>query len=230
MSNLEKEYELEEFYQNFGIYPEKSENYFIAALTHSSYDGKLGANYEQLEFLGDAVLSLVVAEYLFLKYPLKDEGELTKMRSYLVSRPHLNMIAEKMNLAQFIRHKIDEKNIHQAKDLGGDVVESIIGAFYLDSGIETIKKIVLKWMINENEMKIVSKNPLDPKSELYEWAQRRKRKLEFILLNPNLQNPTKFEVQVKMDHKLYGHGFGINKKDAEKNAAIQTLKMIDPHA
>jgi dsRNA-specific ribonuclease len=65
---------------------------------------------------------------------------------------------------------------------------------------------------------------------LYEWAQRRKRKLEFILLNPNLQNPTKFEVQVKMDHKLYGHGFGINKKDAEKNAAIETLKMIDPHA
>lgn len=230
MSPSEKKFELEEFYQRFGFYPEKSEKYFIAALTHSSYDGKSGSNYEQLEFLGDAVLSLVVAEYLFLNYPLKDEGELTKMRSYLVSRPHLNMIAEKMNLAQFIRHKIDEKNIHQAKDLGGDVVESIIGAYYLDSGIETIKKMVLKWMINENEMKIVSKNPLDPKSELHEWAQRRKRKLEFILLNPNLQNPKEFEVQVKMDDKLYGHGIGINKKNAEKNAAIATLKLIDPHA
>ena len=230
MSSLTTEYEFEDFYHDIGFHPKISEKYFIKALTHSSFDGKSGENYEQLEFLGDAVLSLIVAEYLYLKYPLKDEGELTKMRSYLVSRPHLNMISEKMNLSKFIRHKIDDKKIHQAKDLGGDVVESILGAYYLDGGIETARQIVLKWIINENEIKKVSKKSLDPKSELHEWAQRRRRRLEFVLLNPNIQNPTKFEVHVKMDDKLYGKGTGVSKKTAEKNAAIQTLKLLDPNA
>ncbi|HUH73061.1 MAG TPA: ribonuclease III [Chitinophagales bacterium] len=222
-------YELEEFYHLIGIYPKDSEKYFIAALTHASYDGNSKANYEQLEFLGDAVLSLIVAAYLFKKYPLKDEGELTKMRSFLVSRPHLNLIAEQMNLTHYIRHKIDDKKIDEAKDLGGDVVESILGAYYLDGGLETAQKIVLKWIINETEIKKASKKSLDPKSELHEWAQRRRRKLEFILSNPNIQNPSKFEIQVKMDDKLYGTGIGINKKTAEKNAAIQTLKLLDPN-
>ncbi len=230
MSSNNIKYELEGFYQKIGFYPRNSEKYFLIALTHSSLEGKSGENYEQLEFLGDAVLSLIVAEYLYLKYPIKDEGELTKMRSFLVSRPHLNAISEEMDLFQFVRHKIDEKNIHLAKDLGGDVVESILGAYYLDSGLEVVEKIVKKWIIHENEIKNALKNSLDPKSELHEWAQRKKRKLEFILLNPNLQNPSKFKVQVKMDNKLYGIGQGINKKAAEKNAAIQTLQLLDPNA
>lgn len=230
MSSHLSDSDLQEFYETIGFYPKKSEHYFIAALTHASYDGNLKDNYEQLEYLGDAVLGLVVAEFLFLKYPLKDEGELTKIRSSLVSRPNLNAVAEEMNLTKYIRHKIDEKKIYQAKDLGGDVVESIIGAYYLDGGIDIAKQIILKWIINENEIKITSKKTIDPKSELYEWAQRKKRKLDFILLNPNIQNPSKFEVHVKMDDKLYGKGIGINKKLAEKNAAIATLKLLDPNA
>lgn len=231
MEENSKGFELEKLYRHLGdLYPQQSEKYFKTALIHASSDGKPGANYEQLEFLGDAVLSIIVAEFLFQNFPLKREGELTKMRSFIVSRPQLNSVADEIELYPFIQHKIEKKYISQARDLGGDVIEALIGAYYLDSGIEAAKSFVNKWILNERRLQEVSLKSIDPKSKLHEWAQRRKKNLEFRLLNPNVQNPKQFEIQVWINGNQYGSGIGHNKRVAEKNAAIVALNMLDPHA
>ncbi len=224
-------YELAELYEHLGgLYPNTSEKHFKTALIHASAEGKPGANYEQLEFLGDAVLSIIVAEFLFQNFPLKKEGELTKMRSFIVSRPQLNSVADEIQLYPFIQHKIDKKYIDQARDLGGDVIEALIGAYYLDCGIDTAKSFVFRWILTEKRLNQISQKSIDPKSKLHEWAQRRKKKLEFRQLNPNLQNPKKFEIEVWINDTQYGSGKGHNKKTAEKNAAIAALHLLDPHA
>lgn len=224
-------FELEQLYlQLGGFFPKQSEKYFQLALIHPSLDGKPGGNYEQLEFLGDAVLSIIVAEYLYQNYPLKKEGELTKMRSFIVSRPQLNAAAEEIGLAAFVQHKIEKKYLNLAKDIGGNVIEALIGAFYLDGGIEAAKQFVYKWILNPDKLESVQIKSLDPKSKLHEWAQRRKKKLEFRLIQPNLQNPKEFEIEVWINDTCYGKGKGSNKKTAEKNAAIATLQQLDPHA
>lgn len=227
----QKSFELEKLYERLGgLYPLHSEKYFKIALTHPSLDGKPGANYEQLEFLGDSVLSLVVSDFLYQNFSLKKEGDLTKMRSHIVSRPQLNAIAEELQLDQFIQHKIEKKYINLAKDIGGNVIEAIIGAYYLDGGIEAAKKFVHLWVLNPDKMENLHIKNLDPKSVLHEWAQRRKKKLDFRQLNPNIQNPSNFIVEVWIDDKKYGVGQGLNKKTAEKNAAQHTLILLDPHA
>lgn len=224
-------FELTELYEHLGgLYPNTSEKYFKTALIHASAEGKPGANYEQLEFLGDAVLSIIVAEYLFQNFPLKKEGELTKMRSFIVSRPQLNAVADEIHLYPFIQHKIDKKYIDQARDLGGDVIEALIGAYYLDNGIDAAKSFVFKWILTEKRLKQVAQKSIDPKSKLHEWAQRRKKKLEFRQINPNIQNPKEFEIEVWINNTQYGSGKGHNKKVAEKNAAITALHLLDPHA
>ncbi|MCO5234167.1 MAG: ribonuclease III [Chitinophagales bacterium] len=224
------QFELEKLYYHLGLYPQNSETYYKRAITHSSLNGQLNKNYEQLEFLGDAVLSMIVAEYLFQKYPLKNEGELSKMRSFIVSRAQLNAVAKDLNLSQFTLHNIDKKYIGNARDICGDIVEALIGAYYMDAGMDTAKAFVYKWILTEKILDKAQQKTIDPKSKLHEWAQKKKRKLEFRLLQPNLQNPNSFEVQVWMDNKLYGSGIGYNKKTAEKEAAIMTLNILDPNA
>jgi len=221
-------YELDALFRKLGdTYPLHGEDHFRIALTHASSDGKPGANYEQLEFLGDAVLNIVVAEKLFFTYPLKKEGELSKMRSWLVSRPQLNKAAEEIGLHAFIHHKIDKKYIGKAKDLGGDVLEALLGAFYLDNGLEPVKKIAARWIISPEKVQRAAIDLLDPKSVLHEWAQRRKKKLEFRLLNANVQNPSQFEVEVRIDDQPYCRGYGPNKKTAERQAAQATITQLD---
>lgn len=227
----EEDYELKELYQTLGnLYPQKSELLFIKAITHSSADGKPGSNYEQLEFLGDAILSVVVAEFLYKNFPLKNEGDLTKMRSFIVSRQQLNQVALEIPLYPFIRHKIDANQIKQAKDLGGDVIESLIGAYYLDGGLETARKFIHKWVLKEKRVALVSKKAIDPKSELHEWTQRKKKNLEFRQKSPNIQNPKEFEIEVWIDGVEYGHAKGSTKKAAEKKAALATLNRIYSNA
>lgn len=221
-------YELDVLFRKLGdIYPLHGEDNFRIALTHASSDGKPGANYEQLEFLGDAVLNIVVAENLFFTYPLKKEGELSKMRSWLVSRPQLNKAAEEIGLQAFIHHKIDKKYISKAKDLGGDVLEALLGAFYLDNGLEPVKKIAARWVISPEKVQRAAIDLLDPKSVLHEWSQRRKKKLEFRLLNAHVQNPSQFEVEVWIDGQPYCRGYGLNKKTAERHAAQATISQLD---
>lgn len=213
-------YKLAAFYKAMGdYYPQKEEQNFIKALTHSSFSGRPGSNFEQLEFLGDAVLSAVVTEILFHQYPSKKEGELSKMKSFIVSRRQLNEVANNLGLQAFISHKIDPKKINEARHMGGDVLEAVLGAYFLDSGLDTVKSIAQKWIVTEEVLTDAAKGVIDPKSMLHEWAQKRKKKVEFKHKQSNTPNQTVFEVEVWIDGVMTAEASGISKKEAERSAA-----------
>ena len=227
---MSQAYELETFYKAIGnLYPQHGEDFFLIALTHETANAMIGENYEQLEFLGDAVLSTVISEYLFTHFPQKNEGELSKLRAYIVCRKQLNSVAKEIGIKSFIRHKFDDKMFRQVKDIGGDVVEAVIGAFFLDGGLDAAKKFIYKWIIPENKIENFLHNYKNPKSVLLEWAQRKNKRLEFRWLNPNIQNPNEFKIHIYLDNRPYGLGSGNSKKAAERNAAAITLDMLNPH-
>lgn len=224
------QYQLEELYQALGnLYPTQSEDVFIKAITHSSLEGRLSNNFEQLEFLGDAVLSLIVAEYLYENYPTKNEGILTQMRSFIVSRKQLNSVAQEIGLSKFIKHQIDKDQLKHSKDILGNVIESLIGAYYLDGGLKSAQKFVNQWILTPYRLHELEENSLNPKSELHEWAQKKKKNLEFVQLRANIAQPKEFAVEVWIEGKKYSEGVGLNKKAAEKNAAQKALKILFPH-
>ncbi len=229
--DVSSDFELKDLYEQLGnFYPKDSEKLYKRALTHSSVTGRLNENYEQLEFLGDAVLSLVTAKYLYTNFPSKNEGELSKMRAFIVSRTQLNKVAKEINLHQYINHQIDSKQIKQAKDLGGDVIEALIGALFLDNGMESTKKFIHRWVLTHNRLSEAENVFRDPKSKLHEWAQKKRKKLEFKLLNPNISNPDFFEIEVYIDGIKFCSSKSSNKKSAEKEAASAALRILYPDA
>jgi ribonuclease III len=216
----EQSYQLKKVYEQLGgFYPQSSEENFVLAFTHASQNGRPGHNFEQLEFLGDAVLSAIVAETLFQHFPGKREGELSKMRAWIVSRRQLNMVAQEIGLQEHIRHKIVNKRVEEARHLAGDVLEALLGAYYLDSGIAVVREIALRWILTEEILEASRKGIIDPKSTIHEWAQRKRRQVRFLQLNASSQQPDIFEIVCSIDGEIIGTGTGRNKKEAERAAA-----------
>ena len=231
MGDNSNSFRLHDFFVRVGnLFPQKSESKFIVALTHTSANSKPGANFEQLEFLGDAVLSLIVAEYLYQKYPKKKEGELTKLRSYLVSRNQLNEVAHTISLYDFIIHEINDKQLLVSRDLGGNVIEAIIGAYYVDGGLKSAKEFVMRHILSQDKVEHLLDKYENSKSKLFEWVQKRKKKIEFRHINSNVQSPKEFEVRIFIDQKEYGNGRGTTIKQAEQIAAKNTLNIIFTNA
>ncbi|NJK87062.1 MAG: hypothetical protein HC906_14895 [Bacteroidales bacterium] len=134
-------------------------------------------NNERLEYLGDAILDSIVAEYLFNKYPDKDEGFLTQMRSKIVNRENLNHIAIKLGIPNIIKSKI---NCENHKSIYGDALEALIGALYLDKGFKKTRKIVLERIIrNHINMAKLQETEHDFKSRIIEWGQKNKKDISF---------------------------------------------------
>ncbi len=208
-------------------------SYYIQALIHRSYLGKIDENdssNERLEFLGDAVLNLIVANYLFDKFPEEDEGFLTKVRAKLVNRHTLSECAEKLRLNEFLilNKTLNDKSDRGIKTIQSDAFEAIIGALFLDLGLEAckkfIEKILIKPFIDSGEY-LVDQNY---KSQLLEYAQSEKLDLPVykILNEEGPQHDRTFTVQVKVGEKLTGVGVGKNKKAAEQQAAKNLIKII----
>ncbi len=206
---------------------------FIQALVHRSYleeSGEFTISNERLEFLGDAVLSLVVAEYLYSHFPEKDEGFLTKVRAKVVNRTALAGAAESLNLSSFI---IIGKNLSLsfkdgAKTVLSDALEAIVGAVYLDSGLEETTKFINRMLI-----KPVSKDDdflLDEnfKSQLLEYAQSKRMDNPAYLVIDEVgpQHNRVFTVKVLIGKDEYGIGQGKNKKSAEQDAAKAAMIKI----
>jgi len=165
----------------FGFYPGNIFLYALA-LRHKSvaedlHSGVKNSN-ERLEFLGDAILSAVVADYLFKIFPYKDEGFLTKMRSKMVSRAQLNKLSVKMGIHELVRATKDKGS--QPKSINGDAFEAIIGAIYLDKGYKFTQKVIInriyKLSVDIDELE---KTETNYKSRLIEWSQKEKKELEF---------------------------------------------------
>lgn len=210
----------------FGYRPKKI-SYFEQAITHkSNTNSKYIDSNERLEFLGDAIIDAVVAEFLFARFPNEDEGYLTKIKSKLVSRKTLSEIAEEMEIRQVLRyHKGRSININT---LEGNAFEAIIGAIYLDGGFEqvrqTLEQHVYRKYVNINK---VLEEEIDFKSKLFIWSQRNKLSIDFeIISEVNKGSSWEYKVIVLINEQKYGLGTGSSKKAAEQVAAKETLELI----
>ncbi len=201
------------------------------ALTHSSFTNEQKINkhkhYERLEFLGDAVLELVSSEFLFKEHKDTPEGELTKMRASMVCEPSLAFCAKDLELGQFMRLGKGEENTggRHRDSITSDAMEAVIGAIYLDGGMEHAKKFIYKFILSDLEDKQLF---YDSKSNLQELIQGKlKKEFHYELLEESGPEHDKiFEVEVFMEKESLGKGSGRTKKAAEQQAAYKALLLL----
>jgi len=202
-------------------------NLYKLALLHKSKN-KNESN-ERLEYLGDAVLNLIVAEYLFKKYPYKDEGFLTKIRSKIVSRESLNDLGRKVGLKELINFKNVNEYSKNYNSIYGDALEAIIGAVYLDVGFEYCQEYIVKNIIIPyyNFDELVNKTH-NFKSKILEWSQKEKKLIKFSTKKIILKNnSSQFESILIIENKEISKGFGSNKKSAEKDASRLACEKLE---
>jgi ribonuclease-3 len=211
----------------------ENNSYYIQALTHRSYlesnDHSVISN-ERLEFLGDSVLSLIVAQFLFEDFPEEDEGFLTKIRAKFVNRNSLSNAAEKLGIADFIfiGDNLSRTFVNNSKTVLADTLEALIGAIFLDHGIEECRRFIFKFLIKPNisdDDYLVDENY---KSQLLEYTQANKisSPLYEVIKEEGPQHERVFTVRVSVSDSEVGIGKGKNKKTAEQNAARIALKKI----
>lgn len=186
-------------------------------------------NNERLEFLGDAVLGMVVAEKLYLKFPYENEGFLTEMRSKIVGRSKLNSIGKKMGLHQLLNYDQKLKNNPVFIDaITGNALESIIGAIYLDKGFEFTKKYILRNIIDHYiDFEELLIQELSYKAKLVKWAQKEKKKIDFVLKNIEVENKRKiYDVAILLDDQEILNCKNHSKKVAEELASEKFCQQM----
>ena len=202
-----------------------NEQLYKTALTHTSYANENNViSYERLEYLGDAVLELIMSDYLYnnTDYP---EGVMTKTRAKYVCEEALYEYCLKLGLNEYILlgHGEEENGGRTRKAIVADIFEAVIGAIYLDKGIEEAKRFIY-----ENVIKIIENDDVDfndYKSILQELVQTDKRSLEYVVVSESGPAHNKeFEVIAKIDDIIYGRGIAHSKKEAEQQAACDALK------
>jgi ribonuclease-3 len=209
----------------------KNRKLFQQAFTHTSFahERKNGihADNERLEFLGDAVLELVVSEYLFQRYPKMSEGELTRMRARIVCEPSLASFARELGFGDYVRlGKGEEMTGGRTRpSLLADLFEAFIGALFLDQGLDGAKRFLHTFMFPKvNEEWLASM--LDAKSQLQEFVQHeRLGTLAYRIVD--MQGPAHdrhFVAEVYLENQPLGRGSGRSKKEAEQHAAMEALK------
>ena len=201
----------------------KNINSYEKAFTHRS-SNKLDLkgnpiSYERLEFLGDAMLSSVIAAHLFNEVPSGDEGYLTKMRSKIVSREHLNELGRDLNLIRFVESKVAPQ--HFGENIHGNIFEALVGAIYLDLGYSFCEKFIQKRVIGpyvdiaKLEGKVISY-----KSLLIEWCQKEKRTFNYDVFEDNgIGGERLFGVRLSIDNKIIAKARATSKKKAEEKAS-----------
>lgn len=212
--------------KKFGYRPKKMD-LFKRALTHKSYSNTKGIeSNERLEYLGDTVIDMIVAEYLFEKFPDKDEGFLTKVKAKIVNRKMLSAIGEELELHKFLKYKTG-RSIRIAT-IEGNAFEAIIGAIYLDSNYETTKKVFRSRIIrNYIDLNEVLEQEIDFKSALLIWCQRNKHEIIFKIVDEaSKDNNYMYTASVVIDKKKWGIGKGQSKKEAEQQASKETLGLL----
>ena len=211
----------------------KNKKLLQQALTHSSYANEhRGSNIkhnERLEFLGDAVLSIVVADYIYANCPDLPEGELTKLRSALVCEKALFKFGKTIDLGSFLYLSKGEKNGGGDKrpSIVSDAFEAVIAAIYLDGGMEPAKEFILRFVVPE--IKNQNKKPFkDYKTTLQEIVQKNPgEKIDYILVSESGPDHNKhFVFEVHLNSNVIGKGGGRSKKEAEQNAAREALELM----
>jgi ribonuclease-3 len=180
---------------------------------------------ERLEFLGDAILGAAIANYLFRKFPYKDEGFLTELRSRMVSRTYLNKLSIKIGLDKLIQY--NETN-RLYKSICGDTFEALIGAIYLDKGYPFTEKIILERIIRFHvDMDELENQDLNFKSKLINWAQKERKTIVFDAREDSQNDSQRlYYVTVLIDNESKGEGVGFSKKTAEQAAAENACALL----
>lgn len=197
--------------------------FYKKAFTHRSsnktdIDG-LAINYERLEFLGDAMLSAIIASYLYNKVPSGDEGYLTKMRSKIVSREHLNDLGKELKLVDFVESKVASQNF--GDNIHGNIFEALVGAIFLDKGFEGCEKFIHKRVINPYvNIERLEGKVISYKSLIIEWCQKEKKQFSFEVFDDNgIDNQRFFGVKLSIDNKVIAKSRATSKKKAEEIAS-----------
>ncbi|MEL7121516.1 MAG: ribonuclease III [Bacteroidota bacterium] len=204
-------------------------NIFILAFSHKSTSNAEKAyamqNNERLEYLGDAVLGTIIAEYLFKKYPNRDEGFLTKMRSKIVQRKSLNKIGDKMGLDVLLS---EYNHMRLSRSMLGNAVEALVGAVYLEAGYTKTRNFVirkiLKNYVDVHELETLDENY---KSRLLEWCQKNGQSVSYKLLaRYKFEKRDRFKVAVVVNGQKMGTADDFNKKSAEQTASEKAMYAL----
>ncbi len=219
---------MEKLFKSLNIKP-KDLSLYATAFSHSSYanEHKAKHDYERLEFLGDAVVDLVVADYLY-SCKSETEGEMTKVRASYVCENALYEYSMNLGLNQYIRvgHGEEKEGGKYKKAIVADIFEALIGAIYLDLGYATARKVVLNIIVPYIEDPKISFFS-DYKSALQEYVQTEEKSLNYQLINEEGPAHDKtFTVEVVIDDIVYGKGVGSSKKEAEQEAAKEALEKL----
>jgi len=214
----------------------KDKNLLKQALVHRSYlnehpEFKMGHN-ERLEFLGDAVLEIVVTEYLFLNFPEVPEGDLTNWRAALVNAKMLYEIANDLGVEKSLylsKGEAKDKNKKSRHFILADAVEAIIGAIYLDQGMKASKNFILKNIVSKLDSILKNKLYLDPKSRFQEKAQEMRGVTPYykILDETGPDHAKIFTVGLYLDDDIIAKGKGLSKQEAQVEAATNGLKKLN---
>lgn len=216
-----------------GFYPGNLKLYTLAFRHRSAAqnikNGVKNSN-ERLEFLGDAVLGVVVGEILFKKYPYKNEGFLTEMRSKMVNRNHLNQLSRKIGIDELL--DFDSKTVQmngKNSSLYGDAFEALIGAIYIDKGYNFTSKFLKNRILSHHvDIDELEKTETNFKSKLLEWSQRHSKDVIFELVHSDKNDNEKlFTIKVIIDGEEKASGQDFNKKNAEKIAAEKTCELLE---
>lgn len=218
---------IKQYFKNiFGFKLKHIEPYKIALIHRSvSYNDVVAGrtNNERLEYLGDAILGSIVADFLYHKYPLEAEGVLTRMRSKLVNRARLNSLAKKLGLHDMVR--IDE---HIASgSANGNAFEAVVGAIYLDQGYEKTYKIIINNIfLTHLDMEIVYEEDDDYKSRILIWVQKNRHKITFATEQVPDKRDHLYKCVLNIDAQAVSEGMGFSVKKAEQAAAEKALASI----
>ncbi len=200
---------------------------YKTALTHRSIKETSSENNERLEYLGDAILSALVADYLFKRYPYKEEGFLTEMRSKMVNRQQLNDIAVKMGLKKITVYNKSDSSL-KTSQIFGNTLEALVGAVYLDKGYKKTSKwvgerIIIPHMFMD-DLEILE---INHKNRLYGWVNKNGKSLEFATLSEQVENGRRlFTIAAVINGKVVAEGKAYNKKDASQIASqVAVLKL-----
>ncbi len=209
-----------------GFVPGKAVLY-KTALTHRSVKEGSDQNNERLEYLGDAVLSAIISDFLFKKYPYKEEGFLTEMRSKMVNRNQLNEIAIKMGLKKISYFNKFDGSLKMSQ-IFGNTLEAVVGAIYLDKGYEKTQQWVIERIIQPYLfMDDLENLEINHKNKLYGWANKNGKNLEFETLDERIEGGRRlFTVGAVVDGELIAQGRAYNKKDASQIAAQLAMDKL----
>lgn len=209
-----------------GFKPGKLELY-TTALSHRSVRDTAEENNERLEYLGDAILSAVVADYLFMRYPKKGEGFLTEMRSKMVNRQMLNDIAVKMGVKKITQFNKIDSSLKNSQ-IFGNTLEALVGAIYLDKGYKaTLKWVTKRIVLPHLLLDDLEAQDINIKNKLIGWANKQNRAIDFETLEEKQERGRRlFIVGVKLDGEVIAAGRGFNKKDASQMAALQAVEKL----